>query len=68
MTEQHRSGMPEQVSCEICMKEVPKTEAMNAEGSEYVLYFCGLDCYQKWTSEEAGKPGAKPAPEAVPKA
>ena len=68
MTEQHRPEMPEQVSCEICMKEVPKTEAMNAEGSEYVLYFCGLDCYHKWSGDKAGAPGEKPAPEAVPKA
>lgn len=68
MTEQQKPAMPEQVSCEICMKEVPKTVAMNAEGGEYVLYFCGLDCYQKWSGGEAGKAGAKPVPEAAPKA
>lgn len=67
MTEQRRPEMPEQVSCEICMKEVPTSEAMNAEGSEYVLYFCGLDCYQRWSHGNAAEPGAKPAPEAVPK-
>jgi ribosome-binding protein aMBF1 (putative translation factor) len=61
MVEPHKPEMPEQISCEICLKEVPRTEAMNAEGSEYVLYFCGLDCYQKWSADKtATDAGGKP--------
>jgi hypothetical protein len=48
----------EQVACEICLKEVPKSEATIAEASDYVLHFCGLECYAKWQSE-----GGKPKPQ-----
>ena len=44
---------PETVSCELCLREIPKSEAAMAEAREYVAYFCGLDCYQKWTEQRA---------------
>jgi hypothetical protein len=53
----------ELVKCEICLKEVPKSKAQNAEAREYVAYFCGLECYEGWEAErikertqEAGEP------------
>lgn len=55
----------EQVSCEICMKEVPLTEAMVPEAEGYFVHFCGLDCYQQWKSkseeldQDADKPESK---------
>ncbi len=42
----------EQVACEVCLKEVPKSESKVDEASDYVLYFCGIDCYEKWRGEE----------------
>uniref|UniRef100_UPI003F496B52 DUF3330 domain-containing protein n=1 Tax=Cupriavidus yeoncheonensis TaxID=1462994 RepID=UPI003F496B52 len=36
------------VPCEVCMKEVPKSEAIVPEACDYVVYFCGLDCYAQW--------------------
>ena len=42
----------EHVSCEICMKEVPLNEAFNPETEDYVVYFCGLDCYEKWKMQD----------------
>lgn len=39
-----------QVVCTICREEVPMSEAMNVEASDYVAHFCGLDCYQRWLS------------------
>ena len=41
------------VSCRTCLKEIPKSEAKVSEARDYVMYFCGLDCYQKWKKEEA---------------
>ena len=38
----------EKIACEICLKEVPESEAKVDEAIDYVLYFCGLDCYEKW--------------------
>jgi hypothetical protein len=42
---------PPKVKCEICLKEIPPSEAHCAEAEDYVLYFCGLDCYQEWTAK-----------------
>lgn len=36
------------VSCEICLKSVPLSEADIVEASDYVAYFCGLECYDIW--------------------
>ena len=41
----------ERVACEMCLKEVPKSEAAVPEAREYLVYFCGLDCYEKWKSQ-----------------
>ncbi|MDH5719194.1 MAG: DUF3330 domain-containing protein [Spirochaetia bacterium] len=38
----------ELVSCEICLKELSKAEAKSAEAQDYVLNFCGIDCYKEW--------------------
>jgi hypothetical protein len=42
----------ELIACEVCLKEVPKSESKVDEASDYVLYFCGIDCYEKWREEE----------------
>jgi hypothetical protein len=38
----------ETVQCDVCMAEIPLSEAKSAEAEEYVMHFCGLDCYDKW--------------------
>lgn len=35
------------VSCEVCLKTIPKSLAYTKEAEDYFLYFCGLDCYQE---------------------
>ncbi len=42
----------ETVDCEICLKEVPASEAQNEEAADYVVYFCGLECYAKWKEQQ----------------
>jgi len=32
----------------MCLKEVPVSEATVPEATDYVVYFCGLDCYERW--------------------
>ena len=51
MNEHEKSTGTEKVPCEICLKEIPKSEAEIAEASDYFYYFCGLDCYEKWKNE-----------------
>lgn len=45
----------ERVTCEICLKEVPISEAKVPEATDYVVHFCGLECYEKWKNQR-GKP------------
>jgi len=52
MTEPEKVVETEKVACEICLKHVPKSETKVEEASDYVLYFCGIDCYEKWREEE----------------
>lgn len=46
-----RKPVAERVPCEICLKEIPASEAKTAEAVDYVAYFCGLDCYAKWKAQ-----------------
>lgn len=46
------AGMPS-ISCHTCLQEVPHSEAAGAEAQDYVLFFCGLECYRHW--ERAAK-------------
>lgn len=36
------------VRCSTCMKEIPISEAIVAEATDYFVNFCGLSCYDKW--------------------
>lgn len=47
------------VSCEVCLKEVPRSEAAVPEATDYVAYFCGLACYQQWKAQQAQDPEAR---------
>lgn len=51
MTKHDKPVEVERVSCEICMEEVPISEATVPEATDYVVYFCGLECYEKWKNQ-----------------
>ena len=36
------------VSCGVCQHEIPWSVNVWREGSDYVAYFCGLECYARW--------------------
>ena len=40
------------VACEICLKEIPVSEAKSEEASDYVAHFCGLECYAIWNAQQ----------------
>ena len=65
MTEKGKPAAVECIVCDVCLKEVPITEAVVPEATDYVAHFCGLECYEKWkksptekTGQEADKPGS----------
>ncbi|MGE3376574.1 MAG: DUF3330 domain-containing protein [Vicinamibacteria bacterium] len=39
---------PQKVFCEVCLKSVPRVDALSSEGRDYVAYFCGAACYERW--------------------
>ena len=45
-------GRVEPVHCELCRKEVPRSAAIVPELKDRVMYFCGLDCYEKWKTRK----------------
>ena len=44
------------LTCDVCMKEIPKSVAKSLEGPDYVQYFCGNDCYDKWLEQTPSEP------------
>lgn len=49
----------ETIACEICLKEVPLSEAKTFEAEDYVAHFCGLDCYAEWKRRSEKSPMPK---------
>lgn len=39
------------ISCDICHKEVPLSEAMVPEATDYVAHFFGRECYMEWRQQ-----------------
>jgi len=46
----------EKIPCHVCKKMIPKAAAVHAEGRDYVLYFCDIDCLDYWKKEQEEKP------------
>lgn len=55
MADVKKPASPALVSCATCMKEIPPSGAKHDETSDYVRYFCGLDCYEKWHKQALGQ-------------
>lgn len=49
-TDLQLSSLATEMSCAVCGCEVPLSEAVVPEASDYVAYFCGLECYERWHS------------------
>lgn len=45
----------ERVACDVCLKEIPKSEAVVPEALDYVVYFCGLGCYERWERQRGAR-------------
>ncbi len=47
----HPSLPPERVSCSVCLKEIPPDSALTPQVEDFVLYFCGLECYEEFAAK-----------------
>jgi uncharacterized protein DUF3330 len=43
------------VTCTVCQHEIPASEAIVPEAVDYLLYFCGLECFEHWRSLGDGR-------------
>ena len=52
-----RPREPQHLTCENCTREIPVSVALSAEGPDYILHFCGIECMDHWKTrqEEANK-------------
>ena len=48
-----RDGM---VACEVCLTEIPASEAKSSEAVDYVCYFCGTECFEQWQRQAGAQP------------
>nr|CAC80083.1 Urf-2 protein [Pseudomonas sp.] len=48
------------ISCCECCKDIPLDAALTPEGSEYVVHFCGLECYQRFMSRADKRAASEP--------
>ncbi|MES0327269.1 MAG: DUF3330 domain-containing protein [Gammaproteobacteria bacterium] len=55
MNDKDKSTESGTVPCEVCLKEIPRSDAKTSEVDDYVAYFCGIDCYDKWQKENGKK-------------
>jgi hypothetical protein len=53
MMESRKNLDPVHVACKVCLSEVPHTNAPFEEVDDYVMYFCGLECYNLWRQKHA---------------
>ena len=48
-----KTGNASTVDCGVCFREIPLDAAFTPEGADYVMHFCGLDCYRRFTERAA---------------
>jgi hypothetical protein len=65
MSKPKQTAPEARVTCEMCLKQVPASEATIPEAVDYFVQFCGLDCYDLWQKkiqqgQSQAKPKAKP--------
>lgn len=42
----------EKISCQECKKIIPKAAAVHAEGKDYVVHFCSIECLNYWQKKK----------------
>ncbi len=55
MNELNKVKETDLVACKTCLKEFPKADGHITEVDDYVINFCGLECYEKWQKKDSEK-------------
>ncbi|UPQ81412.1 DUF3330 domain-containing protein [Pseudomonas knackmussii] len=49
-------------SCCECCQEIPLDAVLTVEGSEHVLHFCGLECYERFQARAEARAASDTEP------
>ena len=52
MSKVNKRDYQDKIPCEICLKEVPPSEAEISEASDYIRYYFGVDCFAIWKNQK----------------
>ena len=55
MTKTDKQAEDVRIACDVCLKEVPASEAKVSEAADYVAHFCGIECYEQWQKKARAK-------------
>ena len=56
MNRKAKRADPQTVSCEVCLKRVPRGKAAMDETAERTAYFCSPGCYERWRGRRSSRP------------
>lgn len=56
----HPQAVPQQITCSVCHREIPSSAAFTPEGADYVGHFCGIECYERFASQQIRHTNTKP--------
>ena len=54
MTDKPIPREPENLTCKVCLEEIPSSVSTSQEGDEYTQHFCGIECYSIWKQKQEG--------------
>lgn len=43
------------LTCDVCKQDIPESCATTIENEDYIVYLCGLDCYDEWVHKDKQK-------------
>jgi len=47
-----KKDQEKKIACHVCKEMIPKAAALHAEGQDYVLHFCSLECLDYWKNQK----------------
>ena len=58
-SENQANDLHGQVNCNFCKQAIPLSEAYHPEGEPMVLYYCGIDCFDRWKKQKTADEGTE---------
>lgn len=40
------------LDCDQCIREIPTSEDVSDEARDYIMHYCGIECYETWQKSD----------------